>query len=479
MEIFLPQYAAVCVVTLLIGWLVQWVYKWVNPACDGVLPPGSMGFPVIGETLQFFRTSSSLDVPNYYKLRWKRYGPVFKTSLFGRRVIASMDGEVNRFVFQQEGKLFRSWYGSTTNSMMGRESMVTYEEGSVHRNIKSLQYNVLRHVLLDEIEENVRQSLTAWAAQPSIEVKDAVATMIFDLLAKKLLGVGPDKSRELRKNFQYFIPAMISFPFYFPGTTFYKSMQGRKNLQKELKALLKERLISTPERRHDDFLDQVADELRRGGKITDEKLALDTLSGLLLAGFTTIMVSMTVGMKYLTDNPAVVQGLKEEHEAILKRREDISSGLTWDDYKSMSFTSQVISEIVRLANVSPGIFRETLTDVKIKGYTIPAGWLVLISPTSVHLNPEFFQEPMAFNPWRWQDEAKRGDMLKNFIPYGGGKRLCTGAEFSKIHISVFLHTLVTKYRWKEIKGGGVRRIAELLIPNDYHIQVTPRDQKTG
>jgi len=36
------------------------------------------------------------------------------------------------------------------------------------------------------------------------------------------------------------------------------------------------------------------------------------------------------------------------------------------------------------------------------GYTIPAGWGVMVCPPAVHLNPEIYEDPLAFNPWRWQ-----------------------------------------------------------------------------
>ena len=36
------------------------------------------------------------------------------------------------------------------------------------------------------------------------------------------------------------------------------------------------------------------------------------------------------------------------------------------------------------------------------GYTIPAGWAVMVCPPAVHLNPEIYEDPLAFNPWRWQ-----------------------------------------------------------------------------
>jgi hypothetical protein len=73
MEISLVvPYAALCAVTLMTGWLVHWVYKWINPPCSGTLPPGSMGLPIIGETMEFFKMSVSLDVPNFYKQRMQR-----------------------------------------------------------------------------------------------------------------------------------------------------------------------------------------------------------------------------------------------------------------------------------------------------------------------------------------------------------------------------------------------------------------------
>lgn len=122
------------------------------------------------------------------------------------------------------------------------------------------------------------------------------------------------------------------------------------------------------------------------------------------------------------------------------------------------------------------------------GYTIPAGWLVMISPMAVHLNPTLFEDPLEFNPWRWtvsdklnrigaklliikfiatlmntifisiltcikvkwqiQDKTKQSELLRNYMPFGGGIRLCLGAEFSKLFIAIFIHVLVTEYRCK-------------------------------
>uniref|UniRef100_J3N7C5 Cytochrome P450 n=1 Tax=Oryza brachyantha TaxID=4533 RepID=J3N7C5_ORYBR len=204
--------------------------------------------------------------------------------------------------------------------------------------------------------------------------------------------------------------------------------------------------------------------------------SVDPLAALLFASFATLSSTLTVGFKLLTDNPKVVKELKEEHNKILNRRKNVNSGFTWEEYKSLIFTPQVINEITRISNVAPGIFRKAITDVQVNGYTIPAGWLVMISPMAVHLNPKLFEDPLEFNPWRWTDEEKRTELLQNYMPFGGGIRLCLGADFAKLFIALFLHILVTEYRWKEIQGGDVVRISEIIFPQGYHIQlnsVTP------
>jgi hypothetical protein len=57
---------------LIIISITHWVHRWRNPRCNGTLPPGSMGLPLIGETLQFFSPNTSFDIPPFVKERMKR-----------------------------------------------------------------------------------------------------------------------------------------------------------------------------------------------------------------------------------------------------------------------------------------------------------------------------------------------------------------------------------------------------------------------
>lgn len=139
--------------------------------------------------------------------------------------------------------------------------------------------------------------------------------------------------------------------------------------------------------------------------------------------------------------------MQEEHEQIRANKKS-SETLEWSDYKSMPFTQCVVNETLRVANIISGIFRRAMTDVHIKGYTIPKGWKVFASFRAVHLDQDHFKDARTFNPWRWQSNSGPATSPANvFTPFGGGPRLCPGYELARVEISVFLHHLVTRFSW--------------------------------
>ncbi|WVZ49337.1 hypothetical protein U9M48_000705, partial [Paspalum notatum var. saurae] len=287
-------------VTLILAWLLHRLLKWkslVWQRCDPTLPPGSLGLPLLGETLQFFTWSSSLDMSPFFKKLLESYGPIFKTNLVGKDLIVSLDTELNNYVIQQEEKVFQIWYPDSFMRILG--------------------------------ENNI---------------------MILSVTAKWLIGYDSSESSEELWKF-YDIRGFLAFPLSIPGTAFYRCMQGRKNLMKVLKQLIDGRKNAKP-REPKDFLDLVINELKKEEPVLNEKAAFNLLFALLLASFETASSAITVVLKFLTDNPKALQELTDEHDQILKRRTDPNSEITWEEYRSMKFTSCVIHESLRLANIA-------------------------------------------------------------------------------------------------------------------------------
>ncbi|KAK1588640.1 hypothetical protein Q3G72_025429 [Acer saccharum] len=463
-----------CIGALVIISIAHWIYRWRNPRCNGKLPPGSMGLPLLGESIQFFTPNTSSEIPPFIKKRMERYGPIFRTNVVGRPVVISTDSDLNYYIFQQEGRLFKSWYPDTFTEIFGQQNVGSLH-GFMYKYLKNMVLNLFGpeslKKMLSEVEQVACRKLQGWSSQSTIELKDASASMVFDLTAKKLISYDQENSSEnLRESFSAFIQGLISFPLNLPGTAYHKCLQGRKKAMKMLKSMLQERRAN-PRKNQSDFFDYVLEELQREGTILTEAIALDLMFVLLFASYETTSLALTFAIKILSDNPQVLKQLTEEHEAIMKNRENNGSGLTWKEYKSMAYTFQFINETVRLANIVPGIFRKALKDIRYQGYTIPAGWAIMVCPPAVHLNPAKYEDPLAFNPNRWKGMETNG-ASKNFMAFGGGMRFCVGTEFTKVQMAVFLHCLVTKYRWQAVKGGNIVRTPGLRFPNGFHIKIT-------
>lgn len=294
-------------------YITHWVNNWRNPRCNGKLPPGSMGFPFLGETLQFFKSNTTNDVPPFVKERMERYGPVFKTSIVGQPVIVSADRDLNHFVFLQEGQLFQSWYPDTFTEIFGRQNLSSLH-GFMYKYLKNMVLSLFGpeslKKMLPEVERTACRRLQQWSIQETVELKEATAAMIFDLTAKKLISYDEENAtQKLRENFVAFIKGLISFPLNIPGAAYHKCLQGRKNAMKMLKNLLNERR-AMPGKSPSDFFDFVLEELQKEGTILTEKIALDLMFVLLFASFETTSLALTFAVKFLSDNPSVLKKLR-------------------------------------------------------------------------------------------------------------------------------------------------------------------------
>ncbi|KAI3996152.1 hypothetical protein MKX01_031506 [Papaver californicum] len=431
----------------------HYAYRWRNPDCkNGKLPPGSMGFPLIGETIQFLIPSYSLDTPPFIKKRVARYGKLFKTSLAGKKMIITTDPEISNYVFMEEGKSVHLWYMDSFDNFLGAALINSTATAYIHKYLKNLFLNYvgnesLKDKLLPKIELMANEALNSWSTQPSVEVKECTAIMIIELVLKELLTYDSTKStHNLVQMLSEFIKGIINIPLNVPGTTFHRCMKNQKKVLQLMKDILRERQNSTEERKGD-FVDQLIDDVKNE-EFMSEELAAVLMIAMVFASFETVSTAFRVAMMFLTDQqaPLVVKQLLEEQQGIINRRENVNSQLTWQEYKSMTFTSQVINETLRMTNGIPGIVRKASKDVHINGYVIPKGWIIMVVQTAIHMNPEKFKDPLSFNPWRWNDIGSN-IVGKSFIPFGGGKRNCAGTEFTKVLMSVFFHVLVTKFRY--------------------------------
>lgn len=413
-----------------------------------------------------------------------RFGKIYKSNLFGEPTIVSVDPGLNRYILQNEGKLFECSYPRSIGGILGKWSMLV-QVGDMHRDMRLISLNFLANArlkthLFREVEKNTLWVLDSWQETSSFCAQEEAKKFTFNLMAKHIMSLDPGKpeTEQLKKEYVTFMKGVVSAPLNFPGTAYRKALKSRATILKFIETRMDERIRKLDdgndlEKLEDDLLGWVL----KNSSLSKEQI-LDLVLSLLFAGHETSSVSISLAIYFLEACPAAVQQLRGEHEDIANaKKQSGEKHLTWDDYKKMEFTQCVINETLRFGNVVRFLHRKAIKDVRYKGYDIPCGWKVLPVISAVHLDPTYFDQPYHFDPWRWQSacgtssSGATAPSLNNFMPFGGGPRLCTGSELAKLEMAIFIHHLVLKYDWKLVDSDQAFAYPYLDFPKGLPIRI--------
>ncbi|KAG9440975.1 hypothetical protein H6P81_021140 [Aristolochia fimbriata] len=425
------------------------------------LPPGNMGWPFLGETIPYLKPHSAMTVGDFMKEHVSRYGKIYRSNLFGERTIISADAGLNRFILQNEGRLFECSYPRSIGGILGKWSMLVLV-GDMHRDMRTISLNFmsnarLRTHLLPEVEKHTLLVLSSWNNNSLVYAQEEAKKFTFNFMAKHIMSMDPGRpeTEKLKKEYITFMKGVVSPPFNLPGTAYRKALQSRSSILKFIERKMEERVESSNGDRRKVEDDDLLGWVLKHSDLSNEQI-LDLILSLLFAGHETSSVAIALAIYFLQASSQALHHLREEHFRIAKRKKERGdeTALCWDDYKQMDFTQCVINETLRLGNVVRFVHRKAIKDIRFGDYEIPSGWKVLPVFTSVHLDPSLYEEPQRFDPWRWQkgirgcSSSSSSSSGSCFMPFGGGPRLCAGSELAKLEMAVFLHHLTLNYRWE-------------------------------
>ncbi|KEH20333.1 cytochrome P450 family ABA 8'-hydroxylase [Medicago truncatula] len=400
------------------------------------LPPGSMGYPYIGETFQMYSQDPSL----FFANKIKRYGAMFKSHILGCPCVMISSPEAAKFVLNKS-QLFKPTFPASKERMLGKQA-IFFHQGNYHANLRRL---VLRSFMPEAIKsivpniESIAQTcLKSWDGN-LITTYLEMKTFTFNVALLSIFGKDEILYREDLKRCYYTLEkGYNSMPINLPGTLFHKAMKARKEL-----AQILEQIISTRRCKKQVYNDLLASFMDEKAGLSDEQIS-DNIIGVIFAARDTTASVLTWIVKYLGENPSVLESVTEEQMSIIKGKQENGEeiGLNWEDTKNMPITSRVIQETLRVASILSFTFREATEDVEYQGYLIPKGWKVLPLFRNIHHSPENFKEPEKFDPSRFEVAPKPN----TFMPFGNGVHACPGNELAKLEILVLVHHLTTKYR---------------------------------
>ncbi|KAH6810203.1 Cytochrome P450 superfamily protein [Perilla frutescens var. frutescens] len=481
---------SVCVVCVCKALMVKREEKGVEREGEGfVIPRGSWGWPLIGETLEFIASGYTSRPVSFMEKRKSLYGDVFRTNILGKAIVVSTDPDVSKMILLNHGNdAFIPCYPKSITELLGKSSILQMN-GPLHKRVHALigvflKSTSLKARITRDIEKVIRLSLSSWMDKSyHVYLQDETKKITFEILVRVLMSIGPGDEMEcLKREFEEFIRGLICLPVNLPGTRLYKSLKAKERLLKIVGKIVTERKMATEKNEEKGMPNDAIDVLLRDSGESDgmqeHRLPLDFISGniieMMIPGEETMPTAMTLAVKFLTDNPVALAHLVEENMELRKRKVQSSEEYSWNDYMALPFTQNVINETLRLANIINAVWRKALKDVKIKGYLIPKGWCVMTSFSSVHMDETNYENPNEFDPWRWKEIGAAANS-NIFTPFGGGQRLCPGLELSRLQISIFLHHLVTTYRLSAQKDEIIY-FPTVRMKRKLPITVTPLEQ---
>jgi len=290
-------------------------------------------------------------------------------------------------------------------------------------------------------EERTLQEMALWPLDEPISLRPVTERISMAVILKIVFGIrDPARSEELRRR----LPLLFDIPLgAVPG---YLHRAGRLDLGpwspwgafRRKRDRIDELVLSeVAERRaefargdgddqddaHADLLSMLLAERDDEGRPMSERELRDQLVTMLAAGHETTSTSIAWAIERLVRHPDIVADLRAE----------FARGDT-------TLLDAVIKETLRSRPVVPQVARYLTEPTEIDGCLVPAGIMVMIPMSVIHMDPEVYPEPQAFRPERFLDGNDPGSY--SWLPFGGGVRRCPGASLALLEMRVIIRTIL-------------------------------------
>jgi len=194
-----------------------------------------------------------------------------------------------------------------------------------------------------------------------------------------------------------------------------------------------------------------------GSRMTDRQVR-DEVMTLFMAGHETTAVALSWTWYLLSQHPDADARLADELRDVLGGRVPATT-----DLPALRFTEMVVTESMRLFPPAYGIGRGAVRATEIAGHPVEAGTIVIIPTWVVHRDARWFDDPEAFRPERWADDASRRLPRFAYVPFGGGPRQCIGNTFAMMEAVLILATVAQRFRPTLPSGQRVRPAPSITL----------------
>lgn len=402
------------------------------------------------EALQGFRRLGFLD---YVGELWQRHGDVFQINIFNRRMIVAMHPEAVRHVNvanrQNYDKL--QSYDVVRKYMTGNGLLTS--TGDLWRRQRKLMapfYTPKGVQAYGEIMlKDGQRLLERWARREcqTVHMGEEMTFVTATIILRAMFSMETDEAIIRMKNavetmlgFGNSDQSPIRLPLWVPTRKNRTYKQARALVHGYINSVIAQRRVLPEAEWPDDLLSRLmrARDEETGEPLSDNLLRDESITTF-FAGHETTASTMTFAWYALAANPHVAGKLHAELDAVLGDRTP-----TLADLHHLPYTLKVIKEVLRLYPPAPVYMRDAIAEDELGGFHTQ-GLPVMLSPYYTHRHPDFWENPLEFNPDRWTPELEEKMHPYAYHPFAAGQRVCIGNNFSLLESHILLSLLAREY----------------------------------
>jgi cytochrome P450 len=325
---------------------------------------------------------------------------------------------------------------------LGNGLLVT--EGDVNKRQRKLMHPAFHmQRIAGYAEVMIRETdalLSHWGCGGVREVHHDMVLLTMNIVAKTLFGID-----NLEEKVDEIFAAITAGIEYLDNETLPEPKEAFARLDTLITEIIETRRAhiaangTKPSEDRGDLLSMLLMAVDEEGGMTDQQ-ARDEIITLFIAGHETSANALTWGWYLLSQYPEVEAKLLHELDTVLQRRTP-----TFADIAKLTYTDQVVREILRMYPVAWNQTREVLTDVRFGDDLIPKGSTIIISPFVVHHDPRNYDDPECFDPERFAPDAPNPVPSNVWIPFSMGARYCIGRPFALMEMQIALAMIMQRY----------------------------------
>ncbi|CAN6237904.1 unnamed protein product [Urochloa humidicola] len=210
-----------------------------------------------------------------------------------------------------------------------------------------------------------------------------------------------------------------------------------------------------------DFIEVLLSHQHEYGLTKDHLKAM--LIDIFFGGTDTSYIVLEFIMAELLRNPRVMTILQAEIRRCVPEGQLL---VTEDDLTSLPYLKAVINETLRLHPPAPLLAPHySMTEVHVDGYRVPAKIPVLVNAWALGRDKSVWADAEEFKPERFMgidvDINFKGNDFK-FLPFGAGRRICPGMNFSISTLEIMIANLMYSFNWEVPVGMGCIDMTEVF-----------------